>query len=114
MFELRRSPGPKPSHRLDAGKVIETAKNLGPSHRLDAGKVIETAKNLGSGHRLDAGKIIDAAKNLADDINVRLSGTNLAVLAEELAELAVATEERGRQRAGPCSRSGRYPLWPSV
>ena len=52
-------------------------------------------------HRLDAGKIIETAKNLADDINVRLPGTNLAVLAEELALLAVETEERGRQARRP-------------
>jgi hypothetical protein len=52
-------------------------------------------------HRLDAGKIIETAKNLAADINGRLSGTNLAVLAEELAVLAVETEERGRQARRP-------------
>jgi hypothetical protein len=52
-------------------------------------------------HRLDADKIIDSAKNLADDINVRLSGTNLAVLAEELATLAVETEERARRARRP-------------
>jgi hypothetical protein len=52
-------------------------------------------------HRLDAGKIIETAKNLADEINVRLPGTNLAVLAEELAGLAVATEERGRKARRP-------------
>ena len=50
-------------------------------------------------HRLDTGKIIDSAKNLADAINASLAGTNLAVLAEELARLAVATEDRaGRAR----------------
>jgi cytochrome bd-type quinol oxidase subunit 2 len=49
-------------------------------------------------HRLDAAKIIETAKNLSDDINVRLPGSNLAVLAQELAVLAVATEER-RQKA---------------
>ena len=65
MFELRPRPGPDPKHRLDAGKIIETAKNL------------------------------------ADDINLRLPGTNLAILARELAELAVATEERGRQARRP-------------
>ena len=65
MFELRRSFGLKPSHRLDAGKIIETAKNL------------------------------------ADDIKLRLPGSNLAVLAEELAVLAVVTEERGRQARRP-------------
>jgi hypothetical protein len=52
-------------------------------------------------HRLDAGKIIDTAKNLADDINTQLPGSNLAVLAEELAMLAVATDERGRQSRRP-------------
>jgi hypothetical protein len=52
-------------------------------------------------HRLDAGKIIGTAKNLADDINRRLAGTNLAALAEELAALAVATEERGRRARQP-------------
>jgi hypothetical protein len=52
-------------------------------------------------HRLDAGKIIETAKNLADEINVRLPGTNLAVLAGALAALAVATEERGRQARRP-------------
>ena len=28
MFELRPQPGPDQRHRLDAGKIIETAKNL--------------------------------------------------------------------------------------
>jgi hypothetical protein len=83
VFKLRPRTGPKPRYRLDAGKIIETAKNLEPRHRLDAGKIEETAKNL------------------ADDINVRLSGTNLAGLAEELAGLAVATEERARQARRP-------------
>ncbi len=48
-------------------------------------------------HRLDAGKIIETAKNLANDINLRLPGSNLAILARELAVLAAATEERGGQ-----------------
>ncbi len=52
-------------------------------------------------HRLDAGKIIETARNLADDINARLSGSSLAGLAEELAEIAVATDERGRQARQP-------------
>jgi hypothetical protein len=52
-------------------------------------------------HRLDAGKIIETAKNLANEINLRLPGTNLGILARELAELAVATEERGRQARRP-------------
>ena len=51
--------------------------------------------------RLDAGKIIETARNLADDINARLSGSSLAGLAEELAEIAVATDERGRQARQP-------------
>jgi len=101
MFELRLRPGPKPRHRLNAGKIIEAAKYLGPRRRLDAGKNIEAAKNLGPRHRLDAGKIIETAKNLAADINARFSGTNLAVLAEELASLAVATEERARRARRP-------------
>ena len=82
-LRLRPRTGPKPRYRLDAGKIIETAKNLEPRRRLDAGKIVETAKNL------------------ADDINVRLSGTNLAGLAEELAALAVATEERARRARRP-------------
>jgi hypothetical protein len=65
VFELRSRPGPNPRHRLDAAKIIETAKTL------------------------------------AEDINFRLPGSNLAVLAQELAELAVATEERGRQARRP-------------
>ena len=28
LFELRPRPGPDPRHRLDADKIIETAKNL--------------------------------------------------------------------------------------
>ena len=52
-------------------------------------------------HRLDAGKIIETAKNLANDINLHLPGTNLAILARELAVLAVVTEERGRQARRP-------------
>jgi hypothetical protein len=52
-------------------------------------------------HRLDADKIIETAKNLADEMKLRLPGSNLAVLAEELAVLAVATEERGRQARRP-------------
>ena len=28
LFELRPRPGPDPKHRLDAGKIVETAKNL--------------------------------------------------------------------------------------
>jgi 4-amino-4-deoxy-L-arabinose transferase-like glycosyltransferase len=65
MFGLRPRPGPDPRHRLDAPKIIETAKNL------------------------------------AQDINLRLSGSNLAVLAQQMAVLAVATEERGRQARRP-------------
>jgi hypothetical protein len=68
---------------------------------LDSGKIIGTAENLDPRHRLDAGKIIETAKNLADEINARLSGTNLAALAEELAGLAVATEERARRARRP-------------
>jgi hypothetical protein len=66
-------------------------------------KVIELRPRPGpdSKHRLDAGKIIETAKNLANDINLRLPGTNLAILARELAVLAVATEERGRQARRP-------------
>jgi hypothetical protein len=52
-------------------------------------------------HRLDAGKIIETAKNLADDINRRLPTSNLAGLAEELGELAAATEVRGRRARRP-------------
>jgi hypothetical protein len=99
VFTLRPRPGLKAGRRLDAGKIIAMAKNLRLSYRLDAGKIIHTPQKLGPRHRLDAGKVIETAKNLAADINVRLSGTNLAVLAEELARLAVATEERaGRAR----------------
>jgi hypothetical protein len=65
VFELRPRPGPDPRHRLDAEKIIETAKNL------------------------------------ADNINLRLPGSSLAALAQELAVLAVATEERGRQARRP-------------
>ena len=65
MFELRTRPEPKPRHRLDADKIIESAKNL------------------------------------AEEINVRLSGTNLALLAGELARLAVVTEERARRARRP-------------
>ena len=56
---------------------------------------------LGRIHRLDAGKIIETAKYLAADINTRLSGSSLAGLAQELAGIAVATEERGRQARRP-------------
>ncbi len=52
-------------------------------------------------HRLDPAKIIETAKKLAGDINLRLPGSNLGVLAQELAVLAVATEERGRQARRP-------------
>ena len=52
-------------------------------------------------HRLDAGKIVDTAKNLADDINTRLPGSNLAGLAGELANVAVATLTRGRRAGRP-------------
>ena len=65
MFKLRSRPGPDQTHRLDAAKIIETAKNLG------------------------------------EDISLQLPGTNLAVLAQELAVLAVATEERGGQARRP-------------
>jgi hypothetical protein len=54
-----------------------------------------------SRHRLDADKIVETAKNLANDMNQRLPGTNLAILAQELAVLAVATEERGLQARRP-------------
>jgi hypothetical protein len=54
-----------------------------------------------SRHRLDAAKIIQTAKNLAEEINLRLPGSNLAVLAQEMAVLAVATEERGQQAHRP-------------
>jgi hypothetical protein len=52
-------------------------------------------------HRLDAARIIETANNLANDINQRLPGTHLAILARELALLAVATEDRGRQARRP-------------
>jgi hypothetical protein len=52
-------------------------------------------------HRLDADKIIETAKNLANEIRLQLPGSNLAKLAEELAVLAVETEERGRQARRP-------------
>jgi hypothetical protein len=52
-------------------------------------------------HRLDAGQIIKTATNLADDINARLPGSNLAMLAKEMVVLAVETEERGRQVRRP-------------
>jgi hypothetical protein len=52
-------------------------------------------------HRLDAGNIIETANSLANDINERLPDTHLAILARELAELAVATEQRGRQARRP-------------
>ena len=52
-------------------------------------------------HRLDAGKIIETAKNLADDVHRRLPGTNLAVLADELAALAVETDKRGERARRP-------------
>jgi hypothetical protein len=66
-------------------------------------KVFELRPRPGTGpkHRLDAGKIIETAKNLANDINLRLPGSNLAILARELAVLAVATEERGGQARRP-------------
>jgi hypothetical protein len=83
VFTLRLQTAPKPRYRPDAGQIIETAKNPESRQRLDAGKIIETAKNL------------------ADDIKIRLSGTNLAGLAEELAGLAVATEERARRARRP-------------
>ena len=65
VFELKPRPGPDPKHRLDADKIIETAKNL------------------------------------ANEINLRLPGTNLAILAREMAVLAVETEERGQQARRP-------------
>jgi hypothetical protein len=52
-------------------------------------------------YRLEAGKIIKTAKNLADDINLRLSESNLAGLAEELAAMATATEARGGRARRP-------------
>ena len=58
-------------------------------------------RGLAQQHRLDAAKIIETARNLASDINQRLPGTNLAALAQELAVLAVATEERGLQARRP-------------
>ena len=61
----------------------------------------KNVRNLAPKHRLDAGKIIETAKNLAEDINVRLPGTNLAALAQELVNLAVATEERARRARRP-------------
>jgi hypothetical protein len=35
VFELRPRPGPDPRHRLDAGKIIETAKNLADNMNKD-------------------------------------------------------------------------------
>ncbi len=54
-----------------------------------------------SRHRLDAAKIIETARNFSEDIKLRLPGTNLCMLAQELAALAVATEERGRRARRP-------------
>jgi hypothetical protein len=54
-----------------------------------------------SRRRLDADKIVETANNLADDINQRLPGTQLAILARELAAFALATEERGRKARRP-------------
>jgi hypothetical protein len=53
------------------------------------------------GHRLDAAKIIETAKNLSDGINERLSGSRLAGLAKELAEIAVAADERSQAARRP-------------
>ncbi len=52
-------------------------------------------------HRLDASKIIETARNLATDINARLAGSSLAGLAQELARIAVAADERGRRARRP-------------
>jgi hypothetical protein len=46
-------------------------------------------------------KIIETAMDLADDICAPLSGSNLAGLAEELARIAVAADQRGRQARQP-------------
>ena len=83
VFKLRLQTAPKPRYRPDAGQVVQTAKTPESRHRLDAGKIIETAKNL------------------AGEINVHLSGTNLAGLAEELAGIAVASEERAQRARRP-------------
>ncbi|MHC5537877.1 hypothetical protein ACYOEI_06565 [Singulisphaera rosea] len=52
-------------------------------------------------HRLDAPRIIETAKNLSDDIGARLPGSSLAGLAQELADLAIATDVRGRRAREP-------------
>jgi hypothetical protein len=69
-------------------------------HRKDA-RMLKNIKNLRPKHRLDPDKIIETAKNLADEINVRLPGTTLAALAQELAKLALATEERALRARRP-------------
>jgi hypothetical protein len=53
------------------------------------------------GRRLDSHDIIETAKNLADDIDGTLPGSQLALLARELAVLATVTEDRGRQAHRP-------------
>jgi hypothetical protein len=52
-------------------------------------------------HRLEAGRIIETAKNLAANINARLPTSSLAGLADELAAIAVETDERGRRARRP-------------
>jgi hypothetical protein len=63
--------------------------------------MLEKVKKLRPKHRLNPDKIIETAKNLADDINARLPGSTLAGLAQELAKLAVATEERALRARRP-------------
>ena len=52
-------------------------------------------------HRLDPAKIVETAENLARGVGERLPASTLAGLAEELAAIAHATDERARQARRP-------------
>jgi hypothetical protein len=74
--------------------------DLSTRSRLNVSGLIHRRLRI-RGRRLDSREVIETAKNLADDINARFAGSQLASLSHDLALLANATEERGRQAHRP-------------
>lgn len=62
---------------------------------------LPTIERQNATRQLDTSRIIETAENLAQQIDQRLSGSNLAALAAELAWLARDTDRRARQARRP-------------
>lgn len=65
--KFQSRPGPEPRHRLGAAKIIKRVGNLGPRRRLDADRIVETAKNIAGdiNHRMPGTGLAGLAEELA-------------------------------------------------